>query len=93
MSKPAELRFLLYFSFLMRAVSRPSRRSSEDRTSVRKIAQADLPTRYGRFTIFGFQGPGKNEEAVALVIEAVKGKARAQLRFQLRAKPRVPSAG
>jgi hypothetical protein len=29
---------------------------------------------------------------VALVIEASKGKARAQLRFQLRAKPRVPSA-
>jgi len=34
---------------------------------VRKIAQADLPTRHGRFTIFGFQGRGKNEEAVALV--------------------------
>jgi len=30
---------------------------------------------------------------VALVIEASKGKARAHLRFQLRAKPRVPSAG
>lgn len=29
---------------------------------------------------------------VALVIEASKGKARGQLRFQLRAKPRVPSA-
>lgn len=29
---------------------------------------------------------------VALVIEASKGKARAHLRFQLRAKPRVPSA-
>jgi len=75
MSKPAELRFLLYFSFLMRAVSRPSRRSSEDGASVRKIAQADLPTRYGRFTIFGFQGPGKNEEAVALVRGNLIGKA------------------
>ncbi len=29
---------------------------------------------------------------VALVLEASKGKARAQLRFQLRAKPRIPSA-
>jgi hypothetical protein len=29
---------------------------------------------------------------VALVVEASKGKARAHLRFQLRAKPRVPSA-
>lgn len=29
---------------------------------------------------------------VALVVEASKGKARGQLRFQLRAKPRVPSA-
>ena len=30
---------------------------------------------------------------VALVVEASKGKARGHLRFQLRAKPRVPSAG
>lgn len=30
---------------------------------------------------------------VALVVEASKGKARGVLRFQLRAKPRVPSAG
>jgi GTP cyclohydrolase II len=42
---------------------------------VREIAQADLPTRYGRFTIFGFQGPGKNEEAVALVRGNLMGKA------------------
>ncbi|PYT70253.1 MAG: GTP cyclohydrolase II [Acidobacteria bacterium] len=44
-------------------------------TSVRKIAQADLPTRYGRFTIVGFQGRGKNEEAVALVRGNLIGKA------------------
>jgi len=41
---------------------------------VRTIAQADLPTRYGRFTIFGFQGNGKNEEAVALVRGNLNGK-------------------
>ena len=51
----------------MKANSRPSQPSSKGGTSVRKIAQADLPTRYGRFTIVGFQGRGKNEEAVALV--------------------------
>jgi len=41
---------------------------------VRKIAQADLPTRYGRFTILGFQGHGKNEEAIALVRGNLNGK-------------------
>jgi GTP cyclohydrolase II len=41
---------------------------------VRKIAQANLPTRYGRFTILGFQGRGKSEEAVALVRGHLSGK-------------------
>ena len=59
----------------MKANSRPGRPSSKGGTSVRKIAQADLPTRYGRFTIFGFQGRGKNEEAVALVRGNLIGKA------------------
>src|SRR5437867_8842096 len=43
------------------------RSSKTKNVTVRKIAQAELPTSYGRFTIFGFQGHGKNEEAVALV--------------------------
>jgi GTP cyclohydrolase II len=51
----------------MRAKSQQGRHSSKKGADVRKIAQADLPTRYSRFTIFGFQGRGKNEEAVALV--------------------------
>src|SRR5205807_4027652 len=59
----------------MKANSRPSQPSSKGGTSVRKIAQADLPTRYGRFTIVGFQGRGKNEEAVALVRGNLIGKA------------------
>jgi len=37
-------------------------------------AQAQLPTRYGRFTIYGFEGRGPQEEAVALVRGKVNGK-------------------
>jgi len=39
-----------------------------------------------------FDMPALAGPDVALVVEASKGKARAHLRFQLRAKPRVPSA-
>ena len=38
------------------------------------IAHAQLPTRYGRFTIYGFKGRGAEEEAVALVRGNVKGR-------------------
>lgn len=65
---------LLYCSFHMRAKSLQGGRASNKNTDVRKIAQADLPTRYGRFTIFGFQGQAKNEEAVALVRGNLHGK-------------------
>jgi GTP cyclohydrolase II len=47
--------------------TRQGRGSKTNAARVQKVAQAELPTRYGRFTIFGFQGRGKNEEAVALV--------------------------
>ena len=40
----------------------------------RAVAHAELPTRYGRFTIHGFQGRGPQEEAVALVKGNLKGK-------------------
>lgn len=40
-----------------------------------------------------FDMPALAGPEVALVVEASKGKARGHLRFQLRAKPRVPSAG
>jgi GTP cyclohydrolase II len=33
---------------------------------VRVVARAELPTRFGRFTIFGIQGRGSSEEAVAI---------------------------
>jgi GTP cyclohydrolase II len=38
------------------------------------VAQAELPTRYGRFRIYGFEGKGPQEEAVALVRGKLKGK-------------------
>jgi len=38
------------------------------------VAHAELPTRYGRFTIFGFKGRALQEEAVALVRGNLKGR-------------------
>jgi len=40
----------------------------------RSVARAELPTRYGRFTIYGFEGRGPQEETVALVKGNLKGK-------------------
>jgi GTP cyclohydrolase II len=37
------------------------------------VAQAELPTRYGRFTIHGFRGTGPQDEAVALVRGKIRG--------------------
>lgn len=48
------------------------RRSGQGRLKI--VAQAELPTRYGRFRIFGFAGHGPKEEAVALVRGKVNGK-------------------
>jgi GTP cyclohydrolase II len=38
------------------------------------VAQAELPTRYGRFRIYGFKGRGAAEEAIALVRGNLNGK-------------------
>jgi GTP cyclohydrolase II len=38
------------------------------------VARAELPTRYGRFTIYGFKGRGPMEEAMALVRGKLNGK-------------------
>jgi GTP cyclohydrolase II len=43
-------------------------------SALQRVAQADLPTRYGRFTIYGFKGSGRQEEAVALVRGNPRGK-------------------
>ena len=40
---------------------------------VEDVAQAELPTRYGRFTIHGFRGKGPQDEAVALVRGKIRG--------------------
>lgn len=56
-----------------------SKKSSASKTkrallgTVRLIAQAVLPTRYGQFTIYGFKGNGWEEEAVALVRGNLRG--------------------
>jgi GTP cyclohydrolase II len=51
-----------------------SKRTKRKTAGVQMIAQAELPTRYGQFTIYGFEGRGPQEEAVALVRGNVKGK-------------------
>jgi GTP cyclohydrolase II len=43
-------------------------------SEVQMVAHAALPTRYGRFTIYGFKGNGPQEEAVALVRGKLNGK-------------------
>ena len=42
-------------------------------TKVRQVATAELPTRYGRFTIHGFRGAGPQDEAMALVRGKIRG--------------------
>src|SRR5579864_665291 len=58
----------------MSAKSRSGRRSKKKSASLRMVAHADLPTRYGKFTIYGFKGQGPQDEAVALVRGKVNGK-------------------
>jgi GTP cyclohydrolase II len=40
----------------------------------RLVAAADLPTRYGKFKIYGFAGKGPQDEAVALVRGNLQGR-------------------
>jgi GTP cyclohydrolase II len=46
----------------------------KSRVAVRLVAQAALPTHYGRFTIYGFRGGGPLDEAIALVRGRLNGK-------------------
>jgi GTP cyclohydrolase II len=59
----------------MPAKSQSGNRSKRKSARLRVLAHAELPTRYGRFTIYGFQGRGAEEEAVALVRGNLQGKA------------------
>src|SRR6267378_5270526 len=54
----------------------PDKKSLALRTKielVEEVAHAELPTRYGRFTIHGFRGLGPQDEAVALVRGKIRG--------------------
>ena len=59
----------------MRAKSRPKKPAEKTHTAPRLVARAALPTRYGRFTIYGFAGRGPLEEAVVLVHGPLRGGA------------------
>jgi len=48
--------------------------SGAQAVSLELVAQAELPTRFGRFTIYGFRGSSGEEEAVALVRGKLNGK-------------------
>jgi GTP cyclohydrolase II len=52
---------------------RPGKSPKKKKPVVRMIARAELPTRYGRFTIYGFRGRSPQEEAVALVRGDLRG--------------------
>src|SRR5215472_210304 len=45
---------------------RPEKQSSKGSGKARVVAQAALPTRFGRFRIFGIEGSRKGEEAIAI---------------------------
>ena len=64
---------LLYCTITM-AAKFQSGKHSKANARMRAVAHAELPTRYGRFTIYGFQGRGAQEEAVALVRGKLNGK-------------------
>jgi GTP cyclohydrolase II len=64
---------LLYFPIPMNRKLQPRKRTKKN-NNLRMAAQAELPTRYGRFTIYGFEGRGPLEEAVALVRGNLKGR-------------------
>ncbi len=58
----------------MSAKSQQSGQTKKGAEGLQMVAQANLPTRYGRFTIYGFQGSGPQEEAIALVRGNLNGK-------------------
>src|SRR5260370_29501401 len=60
--------------FPMTAKSKQDKKTKRKTTGLHIVAHAALPTRYGRFTIYGFRGRGPQEEAVALVRGNLKGK-------------------
>ena len=58
----------------MKKKSRDAKTSSQRGGAPKLIARAALPTRYGRFTIYGFEGRGPQQEGIALVHGSLNGK-------------------
>jgi GTP cyclohydrolase II len=54
--------------------SKKRKLAKETGPQVKLIAEAALPTRHGRFTIYGFKGHGPLDEAIALVRGKLNGK-------------------
>lgn len=65
---------LVYCSIAMTKKAKSRRGAKRRPRSLHVVAHAELPTKYGRFTIYGFQGRGADEEAVALVRGKLLGK-------------------
>jgi 3,4-dihydroxy 2-butanone 4-phosphate synthase / GTP cyclohydrolase II len=60
---------------LMPATTHSSSANVENDSVPELVARANFPTRYGQFTIYGFRGPGPQQEALALVRGKLNGKA------------------
>jgi GTP cyclohydrolase II len=54
--------------------SNSDKRGLKKGSGIKLVAQAVLPTRHGRFTIYGFKGRGPLDEAIALVRGKLNGK-------------------
>jgi GTP cyclohydrolase II len=73
-SRSDESPSLLYWIVAMAKKNSSKKTKPHFSSNPRLVAHADLPTRYGRFTIYGFQGNGAQEEAVALVRGNPRGR-------------------
>jgi GTP cyclohydrolase II len=69
-----ELPRLLYWTFLMAKKSKTTKRKDAAKGPLHVAARAALPTKFGKFSIYGFEGRGPQEEAVALVRGNLKGR-------------------
>ena len=69
---------ILWFVMTSKLSQRKNKRKS---MKLREVAQAALPSRFGKFTIHGFAGRGPMEEAVALVHGKLDGKRAALVRI------------
>jgi GTP cyclohydrolase II len=58
----------------MRPKMTASKAKTRKQGGARQVAEAALPSKFGVFTIYGFEGDGPQEEAVALVRGNVRGR-------------------